>query len=397
MRILLVTENCHPYSGSSVQLAMLASELRCEGHQSFIVYRLSPGDATSRHLRDNPPNPWVHVLPFNIIPALLGEFCSEHAIDIIQCHHEVTPYVVAGTIRARQPIVVNYGCRARLTAEERNAMAESSVRAMVSVSLGGAAYLRRTFPSKRDTITTIRQSTDIRSSDMEDRRVEELLSGNPFALLLATFRPYKGIGLFCQGVHRARRARPNLRGVVVGQYYPQQIHALGRRLRIPVSKGVSGHTLGSVSFFGPSPSPHSWIKAASVVVCASRNYEGIPGSLREAMLVGTPVVTTNVGYVRELVHDGWNGRAMLGSSPSALALLMVNACDRSRDIDLSCRRAQRYVGLFFRSITNRVRLHLDLYEHVLDHRPVPAWSAADERSGMVRPIPAITRGPGLVE
>jgi glycosyltransferase involved in cell wall biosynthesis len=52
--------------------------------------------------------------------------------------------------------------------------------------------------------------------------------------------------------------------------------------------------------------PWSWHAAADLVVCAS-DIESLPRSLTEAMAFGTPVLSTRVFGVPELIEDGVNG------------------------------------------------------------------------------------------
>lgn len=55
------------------------------------------------------------------------------------------------------------------------------------------------------------------------------------------------------------------------------------------------------------------------VYCLASTMENSPNSLCEAQMVGTPVVTTNVGGVRDFVQDGRTGYLVPPCSPEALA------------------------------------------------------------------------------
>lgn len=50
------------------------------------------------------------------------------------------------------------------------------------------------------------------------------------------------------------------------------------------------------------------------------NSEGMPNSLLEAMALGIPSISTNVGAVRELIVDGYNGYIIPPNEPSTLAV-----------------------------------------------------------------------------
>ena len=52
--------------------------------------------------------------------------------------------------------------------------------------------------------------------------------------------------------------------------------------------------------------PVDWMPALDALVLTSRT-EGVPGVLIEAGMSGVPAVTTDVGWVREVVLDGVTG------------------------------------------------------------------------------------------
>lgn len=59
--------------------------------------------------------------------------------------------------------------------------------------------------------------------------------------------------------------------------------------------------------------------AAADVFCLSSNWEGIPLAAQEAVMLGTPIVATDVGGMPELVADGVSGRLVPKGDPVALA------------------------------------------------------------------------------
>lgn len=61
-----------------------------------------------------------------------------------------------------------------------------------------------------------------------------------------------------------------------------------------------------------------WINAAAVFSLSS-NWEGVPLAAQEAILVGTPVVSTNVGGMPELIGDRSSGRLVPKGDAEALA------------------------------------------------------------------------------
>jgi glycosyltransferase involved in cell wall biosynthesis len=55
------------------------------------------------------------------------------------------------------------------------------------------------------------------------------------------------------------------------------------------------------------------------VVLGSRGRESLPTVLIEACTLGRPVAATEVGGVREIIHDGKTGLVVAKSDPPALA------------------------------------------------------------------------------
>jgi len=99
-----------------------------------------------------------------------------------------------------------------------------------------------------------------------------------------------------------------------------------------------------------------WISAADVFSLSS-NWEGVPLAAQEAVLVGTPVVSTDVGGMPELIGDRSSGRLVPKGDAEALAAALS-------DVLSSPETATRYaeqalVGLRRRFSTDQMltRLH----------------------------------------
>ncbi len=78
--------------------------------------------------------------------------------------------------------------------------------------------------------------------------------------------------------------------------------------------------IGYARFLGPLPRARVLeLLAAADAVLLSSAWENFPHVLVEALAVGTPVITTRVGGVEEVVHDGENGLVVPPGDPAALA------------------------------------------------------------------------------
>ena len=83
---------------------------------------------------------------------------------------------------------------------------------------------------------------------------------------------------------------------------------------------------GVVSFLGRREDVPSCMAAADATVLASA-WESSPNVVIESLAVGTPVVCTDVGGVREIVQDGRSGFIVPPRSAAALAAAMATMMD----------------------------------------------------------------------
>jgi glycosyltransferase involved in cell wall biosynthesis len=89
-----------------------------------------------------------------------------------------------------------------------------------------------------------------------------------------------------------------------------------RRLAQRVSPGGRVHLVGEVSDVRP------YLRAASGFVLPSW-AEGLPNSLLEAMAMGLPCVTTDIGSIRDAVEDGREGLLVPAKAPERLAVALT--------------------------------------------------------------------------
>lgn len=87
---------------------------------------------------------------------------------------------------------------------------------------------------------------------------------------------------------------------------------------------------GYVSFLGKRTDPADLMRVANLFVLPSR-WEGLPTVLMEAMLVGTPIVATNVSGSRDLIQSGRNGWLVRPDDPKSLAQ-GINSALESEDL-----------------------------------------------------------------
>jgi glycosyltransferase involved in cell wall biosynthesis len=129
-------------------------------------------------------------------------------------------------------------------------------------------------------------------------------------------------------------ALPNLHLAVVGDGV----------LRSRVEEVVRVHGLtAQVHFLGVRPPLEiaEILRAADLYVLCSA-YEGMPIAMLEALATGLPVVCTDVGEVRLVVHDGINGQISAARDPESFADAILKVLSRAETMrGPACEQAVR--------------------------------------------------------
>ncbi|RZM19255.1 MAG: glycosyltransferase, partial [Sphingomonas sp.] len=111
--------------------------------------------------------------------------------------------------------------------------------------------------------------------------------------------------------------------------------------------------VGRVVLPGHIADPAAAMKQAIVVVLTS-DYEGVPGVLREALSVGTPVVATDASVaIAEIVTAPTLGSIVPRNDPSALSAALLHWLDAPRPAPVpppGADAAARYLDLFDRLV-----------------------------------------------
>lgn len=92
-----------------------------------------------------------------------------------------------------------------------------------------------------------------------------------------------------------------------------------------------------VHFLGRLDDPTDALAAADLIVLSS-DSEGVPGVLIEAGLLGLPAVSTDVGFVRDVVQDGETGRLVPPGRPGDLAAGITDVLPQAEQMGEAARR-----------------------------------------------------------
>lgn len=178
--------------------------------------------------------------------------------------------------------------------------------------------------------------------------------GAPLVVLVASLSAAKDPSTFVRAIAIARREVPALHALLVGD----------GPLRDAVAAEISALGLnGIVHLTGFRTDPEALESAASVVVLTSKSLEGTPGVLLDALALGKPIVTTNVGGVPEVIEHDVSGLIVpIGDADAigrAIARVLLDAPLAARLSAGARTRAPKF------SIENTVNGTMDVYRELL--------------------------------
>ena len=165
----------------------------------------------------------------------------------------------------------------------------------------------------------------------------------------------KGQHLMLDAVARLAPERPRLVALVAGRT-GHASPALKRR--------VAELRLGDrVRFLGHRDDLPEVLAAADVFVFPSL-WEGLGGSLLEAMALGLPIVASDLDAIREVVDDGVNGLLVPPADPPALAEAVASLLDDRTRAETIGRAARRRFETSF-TVEASARRMIDLYRGIV--------------------------------
>ena len=158
------------------------------------------------------------------------------------------------------------------------------------------------------------------SRSREEMRIELGFGpGDVVAALVAGLRPEKRPDVFVEAVARARQSDRRVHGLVVGGGI--QFADIAQRARA---------TGDGVRLLGERADVADLMLAADAV-CLSSDVEGLPLAVVEAMSLAKPVISTDVGGLRDAVVPGRTGWLVPRRDPDAYAgALLELAADGAR-------------------------------------------------------------------
>jgi len=185
--------------------------------------------------------------------------------------------------------------------------------------------------------------------------------------MVAHFRPQKDHVMFLRAAHEVLKVMPAVRFCLVGE------GPLEKTIREAAERsGLGPHVDFLVGLEGDA------VRAAMsrfrVSVLSSKDNEGLPNAVLEAMAVGLPVVATAVGGTRELVDEGETGFLVPAGDAVGLASRIVRLLQEPARARAMGERARKKIAGQF-SLERMGDQFVDLFQTLLGRTRVAPVAA----------------------
>ena len=232
---------------------------------------------------------------------------------------------------------------------------------VICVSNAVKEYIVKHYKTEESKITVIPRGVDLEKFNPEKLDEEFMkafasryaLEGKTVVASVGRVTQLKDYETFIRAIAVLKTEIPDIVGLIVGgvredkERYAQSLHALCEEL------GVSD----AVIFTGSQSKIAEIYGLSDVLVSASKKPESFGRSVAEAIAVGTPVVATNHGGVKDIIEEGVNGAFFETGDVQGLAGQIRRVLPYRFD-------GYGYISQRF-SLENMLRMTLKIYEELV--------------------------------
>ena len=180
-------------------------------------------------------------------------------------------------------------------------------------------------------------------------------------LNVANINPTKGHEHFIAMASLANKSEKGLNFIIGGQVMDSQ-----RKYFHGIESMIADKEINNITLIGSVDDVPAALKAADIFVFTSVS-EASPTSVWEAMAMGKPVVTTDVGSVSQYVKDGVNGYIVGVWDSRAMADRVITlAKDPELRHEMGSRA--RATASEYLSLDRAARLHLEMYGKIISYK-----------------------------
>ncbi len=321
LRILFVSATLG-VGGAERQWAVLIPELRRRGFEPSVLTLYDPGSTARELRRQRVTIESARMTRRTDLRGFVHAIAHARAGDVVVSQSfagQVVAHAIA--VRAQVPHVTTEhhgrGLRRRIHERAVLRLLSPHIAAAVAVSPSQVSDLVDLgFRRQRIRVIPNGIAELVPRRSREEVRRELGLPGDAFvAILAATLRPEKQPHVFVEAVARASTANGRVLGLIAGT---------GPELsRIETLARATG---GVVRVLGQRSDIVDILGAADTV-CLSSDTEALPMVVLEAMALGKPVVSTDVGGIRDAVEHEETGLLVRVRDPAELASALLRLAE----------------------------------------------------------------------
>lgn len=329
LRILHLASHGSLQRGGAVQMIRLARGLAQRGHAVTAVFNSPDAAATDEPQARLAVEAGVRVEAIDLdaddAAARVCELWREGAFDVLHVHREQALLLAARALRGER---IRCFVAQRGTvylpdwfSEEHRLLVGRRVDRIVAVAhaVKRALAWRRLVPPWKIEVIYGGVDMELFHPEVDGAALREdagIAPDQKLVTLPGALVEKKGTRFFLEAAARLVRERDDLHFWIVGRGSRE---AALRELCAKL--GIAGH----VAFLGQRSDMPAIYAASNLVVCASIKGEGLTGTLREALAMARPVVTTDVAGNTELVEEGQTGYVARPGDAASLAEAIARA------------------------------------------------------------------------
>lgn len=322
MKILHVTNGVE-WSGGMEQIALLTAELKARGHENFLA--CPPGSKQIPRLAPlSIPIEQISMLQdYDLIAAWkVRKLIQKISPDIVHSHHAVSHAVtlVALTGRPKPPLVVSrrvsFPPKKNPFSRWKYGSPRIDAYSVVSRSVKDILARGGVTPEKIHVIYSALKPERFSKPESASKTKKELGIPQSAQLVgkLANYSRWKGHHIFLEAAKILLLHNSAVKFLLIGK----DTESLGTEVR---RLGLEG----AVKILGFRTDVPDLLSALDVSVNSAIEGEGLSGAMRESLMLGVPVVASDVSGNREIVKDGETGALVRPNDAQALAKGILSA------------------------------------------------------------------------
>jgi len=346
MNILYITNHLN-IGGITSYVLTLASGLKARGHQVYVAS--SGAGLTSRFIERDitfipiPIKTKAEISPKILVSMFkLSRFVKEKQIEILHSHSRTTQ--ILGCLLEKKTGIAHIStCHGFFKRRPLRKIFPCWGRRVIAISEQVKEHLRNDFKLEEDKIRVINNGIDIEKFKMQNAKSKMEfknklgLGDNPAVGIVARLSDVKGHIYLIQAMKNVLASIPQAQLLIVGEGKMQEeLLNLTKTLKIE----------RNVCFIREVSDTREVLWAMDLFVMPSLK-EGLGLALMEAMAAGLPVIGSQVGGIRSLIQDGYNGLLVEPADSSALSKAILELLQNPAKRELLGNNAQNFISQNF--------------------------------------------------